>query len=110
MTAFGLGLSFVSATITALAGVERAAAGLASGMINTSRQFGGSLGLAVLATIAGRSSAGVAPGGPIDAVALTHGFHTAFLWGAGFALAGALTALTLLARRVPAPVAVPAET
>jgi EmrB/QacA subfamily drug resistance transporter len=98
ITAVGLGLSFVSGTITALQGVERPEAGLASGLINTSRQFGGSLGLAVLATIAGRASAHSAHGGPIDGHALTAGFHVAFLVGAGFALAGALGAAVALAR------------
>jgi len=109
ITAAGLGLSFVSVTITALAGVARTEAGLASGLINTSRQFGGSLGLAVLATIAGRASAHAAAGGRIDGSALTHGFHTAFLVGGGFAFAGALTALTLLTGRDPALTVLPAE-
>jgi MFS family permease len=92
LTSIGLGLSFVSATISALTGVGRADAGLGSGLINTSRQFGGSLGLAVLATIASRSSATAAHGGRIGAQALTHGFHSAFLVGAGFAGVGALVA------------------
>jgi predicted MFS family arabinose efflux permease len=102
ITATGLGLAFVSVTITALQGVERAEAGLASGLINTSRQFGGSLGLAVLATIAGRASANSAHGGAIDGHALTAGFHVAFLVGGAFALAGALVSGTALTRRAGA--------
>ena len=52
VTALGIGLSFVPVTIAATSGVARAEAGLASGLVNTSRQVGGSLGLAVLATLA----------------------------------------------------------
>jgi EmrB/QacA subfamily drug resistance transporter len=85
ITATGLGFSFVPVTIAAVMGVERSRAGLASGLVNTSRQFGGALGLAVLATIASSYGAG-------SAGALTDGFHAAFLVGAGFAAAGALAA------------------
>lgn len=99
VTAVGLGFSFVPVTIAATAGVERSRAGLASGLVNTSRQFGGSVGLAVLATVA--SSAATAGTG----AGLTQGFHVAFLVGAGFAALGALTALVALSgirRPVPA--------
>jgi MFS family permease len=102
VTALGIGLSFVPVTIAAMTGVEHAQAGLASGLVNTSRQFGGSLGLAILATLA--SQAGAGERGP---AALTTGFHEAFLVGAAFAVAGAIVAATALsARRLaasPAP-------
>ncbi len=52
ISAIGIGLAFVPATISAVAGVDSEEAGLASGLINTARLFGGALGLAVLATIA----------------------------------------------------------
>ena len=52
LVAIGIGLSFVPATIAAVAGVAPAEAGLASGLVNTSRLVGGALGLAVLAAIA----------------------------------------------------------
>jgi EmrB/QacA subfamily drug resistance transporter len=106
ITATGLGFSFVPVTIAAVSGVERARAGLASGLINTSRQFGGALGLAVLATIASGHTATLAAQGDGQAAALTGGFQVAFLVGAAFAAAGSLAALTGLplgvSRRAPA--------
>jgi EmrB/QacA subfamily drug resistance transporter len=86
----GLGLAFVSVTIGAVAGTQADEAGLASGIINTSQQVGGALGLAVLSTVA---FAGVPEQGRPDPVALTNGFSDAFLLGAGFALLGFLVAL-----------------
>jgi predicted MFS family arabinose efflux permease len=99
ITAFGLGFSFVPVTIAATAGVERSRAGLASGLVNTSRKFVGSVGLAVLATIASSAAAGTT--GP----ELAHGFRVAFLVAAGFALVGALTSAGALSDvRRPVPV------
>ena len=88
LAAIGLGFSFVSVTLGAVAGTKPDEAGLASGLINTSQQVGGALGLAVLATIA---FADVGEGRPDPAV-LTDGFQNAFLVGAGFALLGAIIA------------------
>jgi EmrB/QacA subfamily drug resistance transporter len=102
VTAFGIGLVFVSGTVSAVAGVERSETGLASGLVNTSRTFGAALGIAVLATIASaRSSSAPAHG----AAALVLGYQQAFLIGSLFAFAGAVVALTLLAGRVKAPAA-----
>jgi EmrB/QacA subfamily drug resistance transporter len=106
VTAAGIGFSFVPVTIAGVAGVRRDEAGLASGLINISRQFGGSLGLAVLATIASSHTAALAQGGQATAAAVTGGFSLAFLVGAGFAGAGALAAgfgLARLPRREPEP-------
>jgi hypothetical protein len=94
IVAMGLGLSFVPVTIAAVAGVEPRQAGLASGLVNTSRQVGGSLGLAVLATLATSRAHEVGTG----SAALVAGFHRAFVVGAGFAALGALAAGTLLWR------------
>ena len=96
LTALGLGFSFVPVTVVAMAGVEHAQSGLASGLINTSRQFGGSLGLAILATVASQTASGQGRS------ALTSGFHHAFLLGAGFAAVGAVFAVIGLAGRQPA--------
>jgi predicted MFS family arabinose efflux permease len=96
VTAAGIGFSFVPVTIAATAGVRRPEAGLASGLVNTSRQVGGSIGLALLATVATQRTHSV--GGAVSGVAaLTDGFQRAFLVGAGFALIGALVSLTVLA-------------
>jgi hypothetical protein len=109
ITTTGIGLAFVPTTIAAMAGVERSDAGLASGLVNTSRQVGGSLGLAILATLATQRAQDLAHGGPLDAGALTGGFHRAFLVGALFAFTGALTAAVLLIRvRHPRHAAAPA--
>jgi hypothetical protein len=97
ITAFGIGLVFVSGTVSAVAGVNRAETGLASGLVNTSRTFGASLGIAVLATIASaRSSTAAAHG----AAALVLGYQRAFLFASLFAFAGALVALVFLSGRV----------
>jgi len=99
LAAIGLGFSFVPVTIAAVAGVEEQEAGLASGLINTSQQIGGALGLAVLATVANtRTEDVLAQGGGPGAVpnALTEGFQSAFLTGAGFAVLGIVLGMVLI--------------
>jgi predicted MFS family arabinose efflux permease len=96
----GFGLAFVSVTIAAVAGTKPHEAGLASGLINTSQQVGGALGLAILATIANsRTQRLLHAGVHSSAVALTKGFDRAFLVGAGFAGAGAILAAVLTSSR-----------
>jgi EmrB/QacA subfamily drug resistance transporter len=100
LAAVGLGFAFVSVTIAAVTGIEPRQAGLASGLINTSQQVGGALGLAILATIANSRTQDVVRSGVHSAaVATTKGYDRAFLVGAGFALAGALLAATLISTR-----------
>ena len=97
ITAAGIGFSFVPVTIAATAGVRGPEAGLASGLVNTFRQVGGSIGLALLATVATQRTTDALHGhGPAEA--LTLGFQRAFLVGAGFALVGAVLSATLLWR------------
>jgi EmrB/QacA subfamily drug resistance transporter len=100
LAAVGLGFAFVPVTIAAVTGTRPDEAGLASGLINTSQQVGGALGLAVLATVAtGRTDDVVASGERNPAVALTEGFQDAFLAGAGLALLGALLAAVLISSK-----------
>ncbi|HEY0517352.1 MAG TPA: MFS transporter, partial [Solirubrobacteraceae bacterium] len=93
LVAAGIGTAFVPVTITAVGGVAPGEAGLASGLVNTSRQMGGALGLAILATVA---TARTDSFGGRGAAALTAGYQRAFEIGAGFAVAGALVALFVL--------------
>ena len=99
LSAFGLGFAFVSMTVAAVAGVEGHEAGLASGLINTSQQVGGALGLAILAAIANSKTDNLIGDGVARAQALTEGFSTAMTVGAGFAIAGALMALFAISGR-----------
>jgi EmrB/QacA subfamily drug resistance transporter len=100
LAAIGLGLSFVSVTIGAVTGTKPDEAGLASGLINTSQQVGGALGLAVLSAIANSRTDSVTSGGEHNPlVALTEGFQAAFLVGAGFALTAAVLAAVLISSR-----------
>jgi EmrB/QacA subfamily drug resistance transporter len=100
LAAIGLGLSFVPVTIGAVTGTKPEEAGLASGLINTSQQVGGALGLAILSAIANSRTNHVAAAGERDpSVALTEGFQTAFMVGAGFALLGAVLAVVLISSR-----------
>ena len=100
LAAIGLGFSFVPVTIAAVSGVEEHEAGLASGLINTSQQVGGALGLAILSTIATSATNDAmaqAQGDPSALPgALTQGFHDAFLGGAVFAIAGVVLTLVLI--------------
>jgi EmrB/QacA subfamily drug resistance transporter len=95
LCAAGIGFSFVPVTIAATTGVHRSEAGLASGLVNTSRQMGGSIGLALLATLATSRTAEL--DGDVSRVeALTEGFHRAFALGAGFALTGAVVSALVI--------------
>jgi EmrB/QacA subfamily drug resistance transporter len=101
LAAVGLGFSFVPVTIAAVSGVEDRQAGLASGLINTSQQVGGALGLAVLSTVAFTQIDNAAPtsSGAPSIATLTDGYGDAFLAGAGIALLGLIASLVLIRAR-----------
>ncbi len=95
LTAAGIAMSIVPSTIAATQGAKPGQTGLASGLVNTSRQIGGGLGLAVLITLATQHSTHLIGLGYGVPQALTHGFRLAYLIGAG--LAGAAALLTFVA-------------
>ena len=92
----GAGLAFPSLMTLAMSGATQEDAGLASGLINTTAQVGGALGLAVLATLASSRSEDLLAAGESSPAALTSGYHLAFAVGAGLVLAGIGVALTML--------------
>ena len=107
----GMGFSFVPVTIASLSGVSRSDAGVASGLVNTSRQIGGAIGLAAVSAIAATSTANYVdahPGVPASsAFALDHGFQTALYVLTGLLVLGALISGSLIR---PRPHVVEAET
>jgi EmrB/QacA subfamily drug resistance transporter len=104
---FGIGMSFVPVTLSATGGVDRRDAGLASGLINTTRQIGGSVGLAALLTIAASRAHALAGSGA--AVAQTAGYTRAFAVSSVLLVIAAAVALLVLPARPsqPAPIADP---
>jgi EmrB/QacA subfamily drug resistance transporter len=104
LLALGMGSTFVSVTIAATSGVPKHEAGLASGLLNTAQQVGGSLGLAVLTGIA-TSSTGryishlhlhAAPSRFVEATATVHGFHDGYLIGSTFGIGASLIAIFVI--------------
>ena len=100
IVAVGLGFAFVPVTIAAVTGTEPDEAGLASGLINTSQQVGGALGLAIAATVANSTTADAFASGEANRlIALNEGFQDAFLVCAGFGILGAILAATMISSR-----------
>jgi EmrB/QacA subfamily drug resistance transporter len=103
--AIGMGLTFVPITLIATTNVAEDDAGLASGLLNTSQQLGGAIGLAVLSTLAANTTSGTlaalghAPSALAQVSALVSGFHVAFLVGAFLMLSGAVIMATTVRRR-----------
>jgi EmrB/QacA subfamily drug resistance transporter len=91
--------AFVPITIAALAGTKPQEAGLASGLINTSQQVGGAVGIALLSTIAVSTTDNALSSGTVAPVALTDGFVNAFWAGAAIAFAGVLVSIFLVRGR-----------
>jgi EmrB/QacA subfamily drug resistance transporter len=110
LVGLGIGFAFVPISIAALAGVQPAEAGLASGLINTSQQIGGALGIAALSTIATSRTGDALAAGTAAPAALVDGFTAAFVAGAVIAALGIGAALTLIRREelAAAPEAQPA--
>ena len=101
----GMGLSFVPVTIASLTGVAPADAGVASGLVNTSRQIGGAVGIAAVSAIAATSTSTFADAHGVastSGLALDHGFQTGLYALTGLLLLGAVIAVTLV-RSAPPP-------
>jgi EmrB/QacA subfamily drug resistance transporter len=94
----GMGFSFVPISIAALAGITSTEAGLASGLINTSQQIGGALGIAILATVSTTRTDNLLANGTERAAALTGGFSIAFWVAAAFAVVSLAATIALLRR------------
>jgi EmrB/QacA subfamily drug resistance transporter len=101
----GLGASIAPTLSLGTSGVERGEAGMVSGLLNTSRQAGGGIALAVLATVASQAGSGAG----VEAHALADGYRTAFLLSGALLLAGAAIALARVPRDVVAVAPQPAE-
>jgi EmrB/QacA subfamily drug resistance transporter len=101
----GASMAFIAGTIAATTGAAEGEAGLASGLLNTSQQVGGAIGIAAIAAIAtARTDDVIATGERVAAVALTEGYQTGYLVAAGVALAAATVVAVLLPRHNAAPV------
>jgi EmrB/QacA subfamily drug resistance transporter len=104
LMALGMGATFVSVTIAATSGVSQHDSGLASGVLNTSQQVGGAIGLAVLTGVATSSTnryidglqLAAAPTKQQLAAATVHGFHEGFLIASGFGIVASLIAVTVI--------------
>jgi EmrB/QacA subfamily drug resistance transporter len=105
----GAGLSFPALMTLAMSGATEEDAGLASGLVNTSAQVGGSLGLAVLATLSASRSDSLIDGGEATASALTGGYHLAFVIAAALVVAAIVVAVTVLQSEEEAEADVAAE-
>ena len=95
LVGIGAGLAFPSLMTLAMSGVEPADAGLASGLVNTTAQVGGALGLAVLATLSTTRTEDLLAAGDAVPTALTGGYRLAFVVGAGLVAAGIGIALAM---------------
>jgi EmrB/QacA subfamily drug resistance transporter len=99
----GAGMAFPALMNLSMSGATPQDAGLASGMVNTTVQVGGALGLAVLATLSATRTESLATSGHSTAVALTGGYHLAFLIGFALVVAAIVAALAILRSPAPAP-------
>jgi EmrB/QacA subfamily drug resistance transporter len=103
----GAGLAFNTLLLAAMSDVSQEQSGLASGVVNTTQMLGGSLGLAILASLAASRTDSLLGAGDGPLQALTGGYHLAFIVGAAFAAVGALLAAARVHAALPAPEAEP---
>jgi MFS family permease len=103
----GMGMTFMPTIAAATSGVPAHEAGLASGLITTSQQMGGALGLAILSGVAASATANAVHLSAADAV--MHGYHMAFLTTILFMLVASGVALLVIRQKAKAPQAVPAR-
>lgn len=96
ITGTGLGLTFVSLTLAATSGVPLHFSGLVSGILNTSQQVGGAIGLAVLSVFANTATNSALAAGKTPLAAKVAGYHSAFHISVAFALSAALVAAILV--------------
>jgi EmrB/QacA subfamily drug resistance transporter len=106
----GAGLAFPSLMMLAMSGATPSDSGLASGLVNTSVQVGGAIGLAVLATLATERTSSLVAGGEPTASALNSGYHLAYLVGAALILVAIGVVLTVLREEQPEQDTAAAET
>ncbi len=104
LVGFGLALAFIPVSIAALAGVGAREAGLASGLLNTSQQVGGAIGVAIASSVAVSHATHLLHTGSSPAAALTSGYALAFWVVAGVSAAGVVAALALVRDEQVAPV------
>ena len=104
----GVGTSFPAIMTLAMSGATPEDAGLASGLVNTSMQVGGAIGLAVLATLSTERTNSLLDDGDSSASALTSGYHVAYLIGAGLAAIAVAIAVFVLRADPPAGGTMPA--
>jgi EmrB/QacA subfamily drug resistance transporter len=99
----GAGVSFPALMMLAMSGATPSDAGLASGLVNTTAQVGGAIGLALLATLATDRTEGLRADGESVAAALNGGYHLAYLIGAILTAVAIVVAVTVLRSRRPSP-------
>ena len=93
---FGTGMAFIPSSIAALAGVPASRSGVASALLNVSRQLGGALGLAAISTVVATQTTHALATGHAVATAMTTGFHAGFAVSSVLVAASVVAALTLL--------------
>jgi EmrB/QacA subfamily drug resistance transporter len=112
LMSIGLGLAFVALSSTALIGVDHHDAGVASALVNTTQQIGGSLGTALLNTIAATATVNyiASHGAGQTSEGVVHGYTVAFTWGLGALILAAVLSLVLVTKQRPAVAAEGDET